>query len=115
MGRQVEGGDLGAPRHGGPWSAGDKVAVVPPASLMVLLSACQCDRIRCLASLCARGDISLLLPTGEGSLGSNEQPGRWHSWTDRLERADLEGMCHKLAEEDMPAALPAQGLWKGSL
>lgn len=40
------------------------------------------------ALFCNTEDISLLLPTREGTSGSNEQPGRCHSWSDGLEHAD---------------------------
>lgn len=58
---------------------------------------------------CNTGDISLLLPTREGPLGSSEQPGSCHSQPD-FSMLTLEGMCPKLGGEDMPAALPTQGM-----
>lgn len=56
---------------------------------------------------CHTGDISLLVPSREGPLGTEEWPGRW--------TLALEGRCPEQTGEDMSAALTEQGMWKRSL
>lgn len=57
---------------------------------------------------CHTGDISLLVPSRQGPLGTKEWPGRWMLTLE-------EGRCPELPEEDMSAALTEQGIWKRSL
>lgn len=95
MGRQAEEGKPGTSVCRRAWSAGDKVVVVLPAWLRDLLSALPRDSSQVVRSLwattlfCNTGDISLLLPTREGPLAGNEQPGRHHSWTNGLKHISL--------------------------
>lgn len=67
------------------------------------------------ALCCHTGDISLLVPSREGPLGTQSgQADVTDRHTDR-QMLTLGGRCPELPGEDMPAALPGQGMWKGSL